>query len=237
MLQPLLLEWSQAMQPPELAADEIHCWRIDLDSNDWSLERTNELLDATERARAERFRIADVARRFRVGRAVLRTLLSRYLNQIPERLQFQYGGLGKPTLAESIGASLSFNLTHSDRYALLAVCREGEIGVDIEVVRPMDDAAGLVRRYFAARETAEFHGLPECDKERAFFVGWTRKEAVIKATGEGIAANLEAIDVGFLPRSPGFEVTLASRPTPTVARLWDLQVAPNLAAAIALLQR
>lgn len=237
MRQPAVFDWTIDCRPPALALDEIHCWRVNLDAAELQRQLPLEILSHDEHARAARLRFADVARRFRVGRAALRLLLSQYTGHPPSEIGFAYGPLGKPLLQSANAPPLSFNLTHSAGVALVAVGPPGEIGIDVEIVRPMADQSGLVRRYFAPAEVDDFESLPVALKQRAFFVGWTRKEAAIKATGEGIAANLESIEVGFRHRNAGFRVDWQGANTRQCVRIWDLDAGPELAAALAMVER
>jgi 4'-phosphopantetheinyl transferase len=90
---------------------------------------------------------------------------------------------------------LHFNLAHSGELALLALTRAGEVGVDVERIRPMPDALELAARFFSPREVAALQTVPPDDANAAFFRLWTRKEAWLKATGEGIAESLARVEV------------------------------------------
>jgi 4'-phosphopantetheinyl transferase len=121
----------------------------------------------------------------------------------PSSLLFTCGPHGKPELAGAFtGSGLHFNLAHSAALALVAVTRAGPIGVDVERIRPMPNAGDMVTRFFSKREAAAFQALSEDQKTEAFFRLWTRKEAWLKATGEGIAGSLDRVEVAFLPGEP-----------------------------------
>jgi 4'-phosphopantetheinyl transferase len=150
--------------------------------------------------RAARFRFEQGRNRFVAARGFLRTLLSRYVPAEPAELEFVYGPFGKPSLAGNLTESgLNFNLAHSDNLALLAVTRIGAIGVDVERIEELRDSDALVAQFFSATERAAFHRLPREQKPPAFFNLWTRKEAWLKATGQGIGHLLNAVEVSFLP--------------------------------------
>jgi len=221
---------------PEVAdvpPDEVHVWRIPLEGAGASDLPTARLLSTDERARADRFHAEADGRRYAVGRGALRTILGRYLGLPPERLEFRYGPRGKPALAgEIVSSAPRFNLAHSRDLALLAVTGGREVGVDVEVVRPIPDADRLVARYFSAREGAEYAALSGPEKLGAFFRGWTRKEAYIKATGDGLSMPLNRFDVSLaagpiLLRVAG-RLEEASR-----WALQDLEPGPGFAAAVA----
>jgi len=153
--------------------------------------------------RAERFHFEEDGRRFIVRRAILRTILSGYLSVEPSRFQFCYGKNGKPQVADTFGeGKISFNLSHSEGLALYAFAREREIGVDIEHVRDIPEMEQIAESYFSARENAIFRTLPENERKEAFFNCWTRKEAFIKATGDGLSWPLDRFDVSLVPGEP-----------------------------------
>jgi len=110
---------------------------------------------------------------------------------------------GKPQLTgEAVATELEFNLSHSDELSLTAITRGKPVGIDLEHVRPLSDANDLVRRFFSKREAAAFAIMPEDQKPFAFFRLWTRKEAWLKATGEGITYLLDQVEVSFAPGEP-----------------------------------
>jgi 4'-phosphopantetheinyl transferase len=133
---------------------------------------------------------------------MLRRLLGGYLGIEPGELTFVYGSHGKPSLTEPAGGALSFNVSHSGELALLAFSRRGEIGVDIEEIRPIPDGEDIAARFFSAAEVARFRGIAPQAREAAFFRCWTRKEAYVKAVGEGLARPLDAFDVTFAAGEP-----------------------------------
>jgi len=165
----------------------------------------------------------------------MRMLLGRYLHVEPADLEFVYGPHGKPFLSGAFADSrLNFNLAHSENLALLAVTRAGMIGVDIERIRPMDDAGQLVGRFFSARESSTFQKLPREQKNIAFFNLWTRKEAWLKAIGEGIEHLLKRVEVSFLPGEPAQFINLPGNAQ--ITEPWvihNLDPAPGFAAALA----
>ena len=172
-------------------------WLADLDAanaDDTALS----VLTEDERARAARFVFDTHRHRFVACRAWLRHRLGERLGRDAASLRFEYGAVGKPALAAD---ALRFNVSHSDRYALLAITGHAEVGIDIERVRPLADMEGLAASVFSAAERDALAGVPADRKEDAFFAGWTRKEAYIKARGQGIAL-LKAVEVDLLPGRP-----------------------------------
>src|SRR5262249_21634817 len=150
-----------------------------------------QVLSEEERARALRFVRPRDRRRFALCRAALRMILGRLLETPTERIMFHFGAGGKPELAPTLlsesGSSLRFNVTHSDELALIAVCRGRELGVDLERVRAVSEAARIVESYFTSAERAQFAALLPFARPAAFLRGWTRKEAILKAKGVGLA--------------------------------------------------
>jgi 4'-phosphopantetheinyl transferase len=202
--------------PPDrisLGATDVHVWAACLDLPSETLVRLASILSQDESQRADRFRFDTHRNRFIAARAILRSLLGTYLRSAADALQFEYGPNGKPTLAAPfVESGLSFNLAHSEDLALIAVTRLGPIGVDVEQSRPVTDVDELVARFFSPRETALFQTLPTSQKNAAFFNLWTRKEAWLKATGEGIAHSLNRIEVTFLPGKPAQLLGLPETP-------------------------
>jgi 4'-phosphopantetheinyl transferase len=168
---------------------------------------TEALLDRLPPAdarRAERIGHPAVRRRFVVCQTALRSILADYLALDPAELCFSEGPWGKPALAGPEAASgLAFNLTHSGALALLAVTRHREVGVDLELLRPLPDAQDLAERFFSAPERDDLRRVAGTDAEAlTFFNCWTRKEAYIKALGRGMYEPLDGFAVSCLPGEP-----------------------------------
>lgn len=218
------------MRPPD--RDEIHLWWVALDRTVADEARLRALLTEDERARAAAYARAVDRRRFLVARAVLRRLLGRYLDAPPAAVPLAYGPRGKPHVTGR--ADLRFNVSHSAGLALIGVARGREIGVDVERVRDDVDIEAFAARSFSPRELAALRALEAPARRRAFFDCWTRKEAYIKARGDGLAIPLDAFDVSV---APGERATLLEvRADPLEAHRWSLiaPVAPaGFAAAVA----
>ena len=174
------------------------------------MKKLGATLSKPEKERAEKFRFDKHRNRFIAGRGLMRAAIGRYLQIQPDKLDFACSERGKPELSPAFaGAGLHFNLAHSEDLALLAVTRIGAVGVDVERVRRIKDADELVARFFSRRESALFRKLADAEKPAAFFNLWTRKEALLKATGEGIGASLSAVEVSFLPGEPARLLAIA----------------------------
>ncbi|MBK8960361.1 MAG: 4'-phosphopantetheinyl transferase superfamily protein [Proteobacteria bacterium] len=178
----------------ELASGTVHLWARDLDQHVDTLDLS--LLNAEEAARAARFRFDHHRRRFITHRAWLRRVLALYLDVAPHALCFGAVANDKPVLSLPAGAvGLEFNLSHSDRHALCALCRDSAVGVDVERRRDIKDALAIAARHFGPRELAWMQAAEGDQRMARFFTVWTRKEAFIKATGEGLSRGLASFDV------------------------------------------
>ena len=178
----------------------MHCWSIALDDQA-SAPRLRELLTPDERDRADRFHFERDAARFVAGRALLRRLLASYLGAPdPRAVPLVTGVHGKPRLAN--GAGLHFNLAHSGGFALLGVARDVEIGVDVEHVHDFPDMPRVMRASFAPSEVEAITALGEASRVPGFYRCWTRKEAVLKTLGWGLARPLDSFGVSVTEKDP-----------------------------------
>ncbi len=196
------------------------------------------LLSAAEQERARRFAFGRDARRFIVCRARLRQLLGARLGVRPESVELVYGARGKPALANSGRNSLRFNLSHRDDVAVYALSSGREVGIDVEAIRPLPDADAIAAHFFSRCEHAAYRALDPFDQPLGFFQCWTRKEAFIKALGEGLSHPLDSFDVSLAPGAPA-ELLRVGR-GPGVDRGWRLASffpAPGFVAAVAAEER
>jgi 4'-phosphopantetheinyl transferase len=218
-----------------LGCDEVHVWRATLDQTPSQIQSFRHNLAADEQARAQRFYFERDRGHFIVARGVLRIILGSYLNQAPEGLSFCYSAHGKPALAgESGGDAIRFNVSHSHGIALYAVTRGREVGVDLEHIRSNLAVAEIAERFFSRREVAMLRTLLTEAQREAFFRCWTRKEAYLKARGEGLSLSLDQIDVSLAPGEP--DVVPGTQPDSSEASRWSLQEltpAPGYVAALA----
>ena len=183
------------------AADDrtVDVWRIDLQPPAVVLTAVERLLADDELERADRFRFERDRRRFVAARAALRLLLGGLLAVDAREIVFAYGPHGKPALAARFAGACTFNVSHSDELALVAISRDAALGVDVEHMRPLPDADAIAVHAFSPREIAGLRALPADDRHAAFFACWTRKVAYLKALGSGLAKPLDAFDVTFAP--------------------------------------
>ena len=213
--------WLRPWPRPQLPAGELHVWRAPLEAADEDFVSLERNLAAEERRRAWRFRAEADRRRWILARGILRCVLGRYLGVGPVSLRLDAAPLGKPFLHSPAGSSwLRFNLSHAGGMALVALCRGREVGVDLEPVRALSDEDAFARRILSERERAELSLAPEELRRRAFFEGWTRKEAYLKATGEGLVNDMERVEVSLAPGEPAR--LRAVRGDEGVAAAWSL---------------
>ncbi|MCP5197487.1 MAG: 4'-phosphopantetheinyl transferase superfamily protein [Gammaproteobacteria bacterium] len=183
-----------------LTQTDVHLWLADLGQTTERLIQLTATLSMNERERAARFRFPEHQERFIVGRGLLRELLGAYLDRPAATLCFNQGSHGKPTLAgEAAEAGLHFNLSHSGDRVLYAVAYR-EVGVDLEIMDRRLDHAAIAERICTPREWAAFQGLSAQGLSakrihEIFFACWTRKEAIAKALGEGLASGLSKLEV------------------------------------------
>ncbi len=194
------VQHTERLVPPALPENAVHVWPVALDSPSWDTSELEQSLSPDELKRARRFHFPRDQQRFTVSRACLRIVLGSYLGQAPREISFSYSETGKPFLSGHLAQSgLCFNVSHSDTLALLGVVRGREIGVDIERIRYDIEFEAIARRFFSATEFSTFNQLPAALKPIAFFQCWTRKEAFVKAVGQGLGYPLDEFDVSFAP--------------------------------------
>jgi len=225
--------WENDWRPPAhnlvLASNEVHVWRASLKQPSMTVHNLAQTLSKTESAKASSFYFKADQRRFIVGRGVLRQLLSLYLDIEPHQLLFRYSSSGKPYLDGKFNANkLKFNLSHSNELALYAFTVGREVGVDLEHLRRLPDMDDIAARFFSERENTELRAIPDHDKLLAFFTCWTRKEAFLKATGEGLSYPLNHFDVSLTPGEPPKLLRVKGEPQASARwSLRDLKPAPQ----------
>ena len=209
------------MPPPrvELADDEVHVWSAWLGGAEADDSTGLAMLSEEERARSAKFHFEGDRKNFIARRSLLRAILGHYLKVEPAQVTLAYEEWGKPRLAGPEGrATLHFNFSHSRNLALCAVGRIAPLGVDVEKLRPMPEMAEICATFCSVGENALLHAAPPERKLEVFFSVWTRKEAYLKATGEGIAGSLAQLDCSEAPPgwsfhalspAPGFAGALA----------------------------
>lgn len=178
-----------------LEEDEVHVWSLSLDPPEAELRRLESVISDEEKAFAERFVFAPDRRRYLAAHGLLRLVLADYLGTSPMAVAFRSNSDGKPRLAHP--ERLRFNLSHSGLRGLLAVSASREVGVDIEEIRDVGDIEDLAKTCFSPVEQAALAAAPAAERRWAFFAGWTRKEAFLKALGDGLSRPLDSFDVSL----------------------------------------
>jgi 4'-phosphopantetheinyl transferase len=217
----------------EIGSGEVRVWTVQLDASEQRFREFISWLSPDESERAARFRFDQHQRAYVIGRGVLRALAGSILGQPAAEIKFVYGPKGKPAIADPAWP-LSFNVSNSGDLAAYAFTMASELGIDIEHVRPMSDIEAIATRFFAREEVAELMGLPELDRPLAFFNCWTRKEAYIKAIGDGLSVPLDSFCVTLRPGVPARIVHLEG--SAEAAGGWtthEFQPAPDYVGAIA----
>jgi len=189
--------WPFALPPASLSGDEVHVWCASLDRPADHIARLTTILAEEERNRVARFHSLVARNEFLVARSLLRILLGHYLNYEPSHLTFCVGPQGKPFLVGK--PKLRFNVAHSHGLALFAVSLQCEVGVDVEQVRPFANDLGIAERYFSRHEAEVLRSLAPEQRCEVFFHTWARKEAILKASGNGLALGLEGVEVSVTP--------------------------------------
>jgi 4'-phosphopantetheinyl transferase len=233
--------WNAGPEKPELLVGRVDVWRISLDAARLE-ERCSApsgtpggVLAPDELAHASRFHF-DRDRVHYVGcRTALRFLLARYLDIAPPNIRFTYTPNGKPELAaDQNPRQVRFNVSHSDNMALIAVGVQDALGVDIEKVRPDVKSAELSERFFSAAERTGLRSLPEAMRVAAFYACWARKEAFLKAIGEGLGFPLEDFSVSVHPeKQPRIEEIRGDTNAGEQWSLVDVDAAPHFRSAVA----
>jgi 4'-phosphopantetheinyl transferase len=207
---------------------------VNLDSGLENLQAAEHELSADERERANRFVFERDRRRFVVARSELRRLLGARMEMPPEDIEFLYGRYGKPELPPGFSQDdLRFNTSHSDGVAIYAFTGGRRIGIDIEAIRPMQDADEVAARCFSPHEIEAYRRLDSRDRLSGFFNCWTRKEAFVKALGDGLGYPLSDFDVSLVPGQPAKILRVGDRVADNCGwQLNDIDDLPGFAAAI-----
>jgi len=211
--------------------ETIELWWIRLEAPPLFGMPPAELLDASERRQAERFHFVRDRRRFMHAHAALRGVLAAHLGAEPSQVRFRRRPGGKPELDQPETARVRFNLSHSGELALLAISDRRDVGVDLERIRELPDRDAVAETVMTAAELREYEGLPEAARTEAFFTCWTRKEAFLKATGDGLFRDPRSIHAGIRPRSDPFPIGSGDVPAARWTA-WPPDTPPAYAAAL-----
>jgi 4'-phosphopantetheinyl transferase len=202
---------------------QVDLWYVHLLAAPVRIADLYETLSHDEKRRANRFYFEKDRDSFIIGRGILRAVLGAYLGQSPRTIHFQYGPNGKPGLQPRSRPVLYFNLTHSEEFAVYAFSRDCELGVDLECLREIGNAEDIASRFFSPDECADLLSLNPDQRKEAFFNCWTRKEAYLKAVGDGLSVPRPSL-------LDGVEVRRVGRRYSTWApRAYAARTAPALA--------
>ena len=194
---------SNSNEQMPLADNEVHIWWVKNINESKKVNPFRQYLSYDENTRAERYVFAGVKNRFINSRAVLRVLLGKYTCNHPKEIIFKYGKNGKPYLAQQYepgeAKHLSFNLSHSFDWAIIALTLNRQIGVDLEKIRRIEDMNNIAKQYFSNLEFQKYMILKHQARLRAFFDCWTRKEAYLKAIGNGFSFSFKDFTVSLAP--------------------------------------
>lgn len=219
--------WGAATCSFELRPDEVHVWHVEPHPSEAFARRFSSFLSPEEQDRAARFSLERQRSGFLLARGAIRYLLGRYLDADPAGLEFRYGSHGKPLMR---GGGIEFSVTRSSGLIACAFACRGDVGIDIERIRPVARTAEIAERFFTLEEQAEIGRSDSAARLHAFFRCWTRKEAFLKATGEGLpglanpAAASHAWTVRDLEAPPGYvgAVVWSRRPAPVTVHRYNL---------------
>jgi 4'-phosphopantetheinyl transferase len=227
--------WRPQRQADQLHQSEVHLWSVSFDTPSEKLGYFRSTLSADEKERVDRFLKIEDHELYTITRGALRSLLGAYLAIEPSEVEFAYDALGKPSLVGmGAQAALNFSVSHSGAQALLGFTRGRRIGVDLERVSADADVLELAERYFSSNEFETLRSLTAEMQHEAFYCGWTRKEAYLKARGEGIFFGLERVEVSLVPGERAIIKKVSD--DPNVSENWILEhllPAPNYIGAVA----
>jgi 4'-phosphopantetheinyl transferase len=219
----------------QLKDDNVDVWCVPLHMDPSTLNSLRTFLAEDERMRAGRLRFKRVREDYVAARGLLRLILGTYLNVQPKDLEFQYGQHGKPALTDELGRTgITFNMSHSHGMALYCVALERELGADIEKIRADMSFEKIAKRFFTSLEYETMQKLPADQLKYGFFNCWTRKEAYIKAKGEGLSSLIGRFAVSLVPGEPA--ALLDHQLDAEEISRWsimDLDVGPGYTAALA----
>lgn len=219
--------WEHSPKRLVLMSDEVHVWRADLNCGAATVQLLREFLTPEEKDRADRFYFRQDHIHYTVAHAVLRQLLGRYLGILPSEVRLSSAQFGKPELDISLSRQdLRFNMSHAHDHALYGFSLRREVGIDIEFVREDFATLEIAEQFFSTGEVRQLNSLPRQQQARAFFNCWTRKEAYIKALGEGLSHPLDQFTVSLAPGEPARLLSTKSRPQ-ELARWFLVELFPG----------
>ena len=217
--------WSTGPQVPVFRdASEIHIWRLLLPLSPSRQDRLCKNLSQAEFSRAMRFHFDHDRIQFKMGRAVLREILSRYVHIPPNEIHFDYAEYGKPYLNN---ANIYFNVSHSNHYLLIAIARQGSVGVDVEYCKPNIQLLEVAKEFCSIEEYQSLLPLPDSERQLRFYQYWTHKEALVKGLGRGISFPLRQVEVYLKSLRKNFSYKIDLRhPSLSEKQTWRIHHIP-----------
>lgn len=183
----------------KLLDNEVHIWSYSIDPEVVNIEPYQTLLSFKEVIRKNKYTTQALKDKYTISRGRLRRILSKYLSISSETIDFSYSNFGKPSIVSSQNAeSVFFNLSHSNNLALCIVSSIPNIGVDVELRKPIQDVLDIAKLVCTEEEYQILLGDGEKNLQKNFYRIWTRKEAVVKALGVGLSCSLDCLSVTFL---------------------------------------
>jgi 4'-phosphopantetheinyl transferase len=228
--------WLPAPSNLALSQNDIHVWCVRLNTARPRIRKLQNTLTIEEVKKANRFRSEKDRERHIVARGVLRDILGRYLNTPPEQLRFTKGKHGKPALSLDQGdLGLHFNMSDSHHLVVYAVTRYRQVGIDLEHIQPIPEMEQIVERFFSIPEKEAFLAISPHERLDAFYRGWTRKEAYIKAKGQGLSIPLHQFEVSIASGEKAALLNVyGDRKEASLWSLHEITPAPEYIATIAL---
>ena len=216
--------WFNQQSDKPLADNEVHIWVSFLNLHQAKLKHLYPLLSDVEKERSERFKFFKHRKLFIASHGFLHSVLAYYIDTPAGDIQFTQGDNGKPFLIESQNQNnIQFNMSHSNNMAILAICKNHQLGIDIEYKDRKADWLGISKRFFTQNEQDALFALPEAQQKDAFYQVWTRKEAHMKVTGEGLRLSPSQFEVSVPPQTAQF---IGNQKTPDMNayKMQDIQL-------------
>jgi 4'-phosphopantetheinyl transferase len=194
----------------EIEDYQVHVWQAKVDNSSAHPNKFSSVLSTDEHEQANNFKFTADKQHFIFRRYQLRLILSKYLGCNPRELMFRYSEYKKPFIYMPELKEVKFNMSFSGDLMLVGVSRNNEIGIDIEKVRPVEDLENIATENFSILEVKSL--IRRKDKINTFFRIWTRKEAFIKATGNGMYLPLRSFCVNINPSGKPEHLAIFNHP-------------------------
>lgn len=226
--------WKPPSARLSLVGEELHVWRVALDLDVSLIEQLDRHLESDEKKRTQKYYFERDRNNFRVARAVLRDIISRYLGGLPGEIRFSYNDYGKPSIdAEMKASHLHFNLSHSGNQAIYIFANGCEVGIDLELINSDFDCLDIAENFSSAAEIEIITGLPIEKQRKAFYKFWTCKESFIKLLGRGLSYPLNRFTIPLTPFGIRHQASAAINSAEGCIFLREMQTEPDYVAAIA----